>query len=105
MEIRQNSGLFYHGTPTEVKIGDRVKVKRLLGSLEGIVAYIPGISPRRDDLLVEGDEDWLIRLDRGDFLSTPYLPEHPRAQPNKNIRFISRGCDGEITPHEDLGEE
>ncbi|MGJ8678522.1 MAG: hypothetical protein ACSHX0_13490 [Akkermansiaceae bacterium] len=86
-------------------LGDTVKVKRLFKRLKGIVAYVPGISIEREDTKVEGQEDWLIRLDRGDFLSTPYLPSHPRAQPNKNISFICRGDEGILKPDESLSED
>lgn len=101
-----SSRLFYFGTDTEVRLGDRVEVKSFFSWHRGIVAYIPGISEKRDEFEYNGFRFWMIRrIDKGDFLEILYEPEHRLGQPSKKMRFISRGEDGLVTPDEDLGEE
>ena len=48
------SRLFYFGTQEEVRLADRVAIRRLLRKeLQGTVTYIPGISPQHGDLEYE----------------------------------------------------
>jgi len=107
METRSNSksDLYYHGTSIEVQLGDVVEVARFFKKHSGVVAYIPGISSPRPELEEQGEGDWLIRLERGDFLSMAYVPDNPRAQPRPNIKLIRRGNKGILTPDEKLGDE
>jgi hypothetical protein len=83
--------LYYHGSTDEVKVGDRVEVKRFLGKpMLGVVVYVPGQSPSNSDMVDEsGLQDWAIELDIGRILAWPFLPGE--LQPNKKIRLISRG--------------
>lgn len=97
------SSLFYFGTDTEVNLGDRVGVKRWFKVDYGNVAFIPRLSAHHPQ--VKTEDEWLIRMDRGDFLSTPYLPTHPRAQPSPKIMFIQRSNDGILSNLEDIGPE
>ena len=96
------SRLYYHGTDTEVCLGDRVKVKRFLPfrrPREGQVAYIPGLCPAHPDI----DDDapgaarqWAIELADGSVLVMVYWP--PRVQPRKNIIFVRRGTPKPFPP-------
>lgn len=86
------SKLYYWATESEVQLGDIVEVKRLFKKHRGVVAYIPGLSPRRDDLENEEGREWLIRLDRGDYLSMGYEEERPPGKYRKNIKLLSRGA-------------
>ncbi len=100
---RNGSGLFYFGTKEEVRLGDRVRVKRWLRKdLEGVVCYIPGCGPIHPDLDVpeDGFQDWAIKLDDGMFLTAIYAPEH--AQPKKSIVLIGRGHGESLSPDERL---
>lgn len=87
--------LYYHGTDTEVLLGDRVTVKRIFGPAEpGEVWYLPGVSPPHPDMESEGVLDWAIRLDDGTILSWIFLPE--QEQPTKRVRFIRRAVAGYV---------
>lgn len=85
---RTSSGLFYAGTKDEVRLGDRVRVKRWLRShLEGVVSYVPGLSRYRRAL---GSDQWAIRLadDDSDLLLV-YAPD--QVQPPDKIVLVERG--------------
>jgi hypothetical protein len=86
-----SSKLYYWGTNTEVELGDTVEVRRWFTKHRGVVAYIPGISAKRIDVENEDGRDWLIRLERGDYLSMGYDAETPPGKYRKNIRLLSRG--------------
>ena len=95
-----SSGLFY-ATGEEVRLGDRVILKRLFGrDIEGVVSYIPGISPKHEDLEYEDVRQWAIRSNDGSVFPILYDPE--RFQPPKKIRFLSRGYPETIAPGEPL---
>jgi hypothetical protein len=85
-ERRTSSGLFYAGTKDEVRLGDRVRIKRWLGrDLAGVVSYVPGLSSYRRSL---GTDQWAIRLDDGSELVTVYAPE--QAQPKEKLVLVER---------------
>ena len=95
------SKLHYSRTREEVRLGDRVRLKRWLRKdLLGVVCYIPGPGTAHPDLDVpeEGFHNWAIRLDDGDFLLMLYAPD--RAQPRSNIEFVSRGVGVNLQPDE-----
>lgn len=97
------SGLFYHRTGEEVRLGDRVTLRRWFRSdLRGIVCYIPGLSPQHSELEYDGVKQWAIRCDDGSVRPMGYDPDSPYGQPPKSITFIGRGSGGEITPDEGL---
>lgn len=83
------SRLFYFGTQIEVRLGDRVRLKRWFRSdLEGIVCYLPGISPRNPYMENEYTIQWGIKATDGAVWIMVYCPE--RAQPKKNLKFVAR---------------
>ena len=85
-----SSGLFYAGTATEVELGDRVRLKRILRRpLNGVVCYIPGISKKHSSLEYEDVSQWAIRADNGSVY--PILYDAERFQPPRHIVFVSRG--------------
>lgn len=102
-DLRNGSRLFYHGTNTEVQLGDRVHIKRWFrADLDGVVSYIPGISPRRAEL-EDADEqflNWAIRLSNGVVLTMGYYPDV--LQPPKKIVFVRRSMNSGIGPDEPL---
>lgn len=96
------SGLFYHGTDDDVRLGDGVEISRWFRSpVRGRVCYIPGISPKHRELEFSGFRMWAIRLDDGSFSVCRYSPEN---QPPKSIVLISRDQGGELMPDEQLEE-
>jgi len=98
---QQSSKLFYHGTANEVKLGDRVRLKRLFRSdLGGVVCYIPGLSPKHSELEYEDVRQWAISADNGSVYPIVYDPEN--FQPPKRICFVNRGTGGELTPDDAL---
>jgi hypothetical protein len=82
-----SSGLFYHGTKEEVRLGDRVRLRRWIRRpLVGVVCYIPGLSPVHPEI---GADCWAIRLADESLSVTAYSPE--QAQPRRHIELVARG--------------
>jgi hypothetical protein len=100
-EASASSSLYYRGTQTEVRLGDRVRMKRILRSdIEGVVCYIPGISERHPEMEYADVQQWAIRADDGAVYPILYDPAH--FQPPKHIVFLGR-CEGkELEPDEVL---
>jgi hypothetical protein len=99
------SRLYYWNTDTEVMLGDVVEIRKWFRSEIGVVAYIPGLSPKHPQIYEDDiGPDWMIRRPGGGFWSMGYAPEEPPGKYRKNIRFIERGKSGLVTPDEDLGE-
>lgn len=95
------SGLYYYGTHDEVRLGDRVRIKRWLRSdLYGTVCYIPGLSPTHAAI---GNDQWAIRLDDETVVAMGYFPEDQLCgQPGKKYILVGRGTGGELDPNERL---
>jgi hypothetical protein len=95
METRSpesGSGLFYSGTREEVKLGDRVRIRRWIRSDQfGTVIYIPGLSPRHKELEGRDFRKWAIELEDPyrTVVGMYYGPEE--SQPSKRIELVSRG--------------
>jgi hypothetical protein len=84
----ESSRLFYHGTSDEVCLGDRVRLRRWIRRpLEGVVCYIPGLSPIHREI---GADQWAIRLADGSLSVTVYSPT--QAQPRPHIELVARGA-------------
>jgi len=72
--------IYYADGTTEVRLGDRVSVRRFLIRRTGTVSYVPGISPKKRDMEHHG-LCWIgITLDRGGSASTVVIPETRRLQ-------------------------
>lgn len=101
---RVSSDLFYFGTKDEVRLGDRVRIRRLLRrDLMGTVCYIPGISLPHPDLEYDDVRQWAIRLDDGTVLAIGYSPEHRRGQPKRDLILVNRSSDSRgLMPDEEL---
>ena len=96
-----SSKLFYHGTNIEVRLGDRIRVRRLFWRwVEGVVCYLPGISPTHRALEFRGEKQWAYRTPDGTFYAMLYHPE--TFQPPKKIEFIARSNEPGITPDTEL---
>jgi hypothetical protein len=96
------SRLFYYGTQIEVRLGDRVRWRRWFRSdLEGIVCYLPGISPRHPEMANDYGLEWAIRTNDGTIWTMGYCPD--RAQPRKNLQFVARSIERGIGPETTLG--
>jgi hypothetical protein len=93
-----SSRLFYRGTQIEVRLGDRVEMKRFLRSpLIGHVCYLPGISPVHPELEYE---QWAIKSLDGTVYAIGYFPE--QFQVPRGIRFVCRTDTPGIDEHEPL---
>lgn len=91
MSQEHSSELFYHGTNKEVRVGDRVRMKRFLRKASyGTVCYIPGISAKHPDLEYENKRFWAIRADDGTIYPMVYAPKHRLGQPGPKIELIAR---------------
>ena len=87
-----SSGLFYSGTKEEVRLGDRVRIRRWLRKpLEGVVCYIPGLSPRHPELEYGGTRQWAIELGDGSLRVSGYYPS--QIQPSGKIELVERDSD------------
>lgn len=95
------SKLYYHGTETEVRLGDRVELRTIFlrRRKTGTVVCIPEKSAIELDAEGRVPEDWLIKLDDGTYTGWMYYPED--RQPVERVRFLAR-ADG---PHETISNE
>lgn len=106
----QSSNLRYFGSGVEVRLGDRVRVRRswFRRGFNAIVCYVPGLSEFHPDFEDRPGKDpygikqWALRADDGTIYSMIYWPE--RHQPMKRIEFVSRGVGGEVAPDEVVDE-
>lgn len=77
----------YHNTETEVHLGDRVVYKHLLwGRSNGVVAYVPGVSPKHSNI---GLDQWVIKLEGGKCVFMVFYPKLVYA--HHRISFDGRG--------------
>ncbi|MDO3387089.1 hypothetical protein QWI17_14680 [Gilvimarinus sp. SDUM040013] len=81
--------LLYHDSNTELKVGDRIKVKKLFGHKLATVVYVPGQSKFHKDF---GDDNWVIQYDneKYDVRFLPFYPDYEQHIPKKYV-FVSRG--------------
>ena len=103
-KAKKSSGLYYHGTQEEVCLGDRVKLKRWFRKdEEGIVSYIPGISPQHKELEHGDIKQWAIKTVDGTVY--PVLYDPTGFQPPKQIILLSRGQEESLEPDYVLTED
>ena len=103
---RPSSRLFYYGTDDEVRLGDRIRIRRWFRrSLEGVVCYIPGESPRHPEMeSAYWGATWAIQLPDGSLRVLAYLPD--QIQPRRKFRLVARGASYvPLDPGEQLEEE
>jgi len=85
----KGSQVFYHGTDIEICLGDRVRIKRWFRKpCDGVVCYIPDISPHVDELEDGNTRQWAISHADGWVTSMIYLPGEVAS---KTIEFVRRG--------------
>lgn len=97
------SRMYYAGTETEVRLGDRVRLRRWLRrDLDAVVCYIPGLSPKHRELEYEDVRLWAVRASNGCLYPILYDPEH--FQPPKRVVFLERGDVEPLDPSEVLDE-
>lgn len=86
----------YHGTGVRVLVGDHVDFKLGLffwrGWQAGRVQYVPGISPKNDELEFNGLAWVAIHDARGEQSGHVVLPK--TGQLRNNVRFVRRADDG-----------
>lgn len=87
----------YHDGLTDVRLGDRVATRYFLFlKVEGRVVYVPGISPRNDEMEFNG-LTWVgIQTTNAGPIGTVVLPETFTLQ--KSVRFLGRDTDGDFNP-------
>lgn len=82
-----HSLMFYHGTDTEILVGDRIRFRSIFRGwriLEGTITHIPGIASADPDLC-EGE--WAYATDDGWAFSGGYYP----GRVVKGFTFLHRG--------------
>ena len=88
--------LTYHGTSVPVLVGDHVQFRLGLlfwrGWQAGRVQYVPGISPKNDELEFNGLTWVAIHDARGEQSGHVVLPG--TGQLRRNVRFVRRADDG-----------
>ena len=95
--------MYYTGTSDEVRLGDKVRIKRWLRrDLEGTVCYIPGLSPPHTELEYDDVRQWAIKLADGTVLAMCYDPDHRLGQPGKDLSLVERSDTPGIEPDEVL---
>ena len=81
--------LYYHGTDVEIKLGDNIIYKTILGiKLKGTVWYLPGESPKHSEMEHDNVKYWAVMLTNGTMISLIYLPQEIKA--TKRVAFISK---------------
>lgn len=91
--------MFYHGTTTEVQLGDHVTIKRRFRHpLEGTVCYIPGLSRCHPQLEYDDVKKWAIEIADGSMRVMGYFPESSDRQASRSIEFRGRGPHRELDP-------
>lgn len=99
MTSPNSSSMVYHGTTTEVQLGDLVTIKqRFKHPVEGTVCYIPGLSRRHPQLEYEDVRKWAIEIADGTVRVLNYFPESTDRQASRTIEFRSRGPHRELDP-------
>ncbi len=95
------SCLFYYNSTVEVCLGDEVRIRRWLRRPErGVVCYIPGLSPRHEEMEYDDVRLWAIRCDNGNCYPILYDPD--RFQPPRRIEFVARGTGPLLEPGDPL---
>jgi hypothetical protein len=93
--------MIYANSTTEMKLGDRVLIKRLFRkSLRGVVAYLPGISPPHAEMTDDGG-NFAVRVENGEMWAFLYYSDKPAPS---RIVFVSRGSpdNEQLLPCENL---
>lgn len=86
----------YHDGLTEVRLGDRIATRYFLFlKAEGRVVYVPGISPKNDEMEFNG-LTWVgIRTTGAFMMGVVVNPDTYTLQ--KSVRFLGRDNDGDFT--------
>ena len=89
LEGPQKTRLFYRGTADEVRVGDRVSLRRWLRrSLTGVVVYVPSEEAAKAALARNELDEWAIELEDGSLIGWAYFPE--QLQPAKRVQLLAR---------------
>jgi hypothetical protein len=77
----------YHGTDTDVRLGDRVIYRHLFfGNSSGVVAYLPGVSGPNPRIL---PHQWVVKLENGKSVFMLFAPEVEFS--HRRVQFVERG--------------
>ena len=84
--------LYYRGTDTAIKLGDRILWCSFFKKKPGTVVYMPGQSLVNTALESEGFLNWAVQLDSQphDLITMLYWPEGGEVVPKK-VKFLGRG--------------
>ena len=90
-DLPPSSRLFYYGTREEVRLGDRVRIRRWFRRpLDAVVCYIPGLSQPHRELEYAGTRQWAIELADGSLRVMGYYPD--QLQPERSMELVERGA-------------
>jgi len=90
MAAEARRGPTYFGTDDEVRLGDRVRVRALLIlTTEGVVCYIPGLSPWHRDMEYEGSR--FVGIQRPDGEIRQLLWPAGESSLGKGVTLLERG--------------
>ena len=88
--------VYYHSSSEEVLVGDRVEFRNWLffwrGWQKGRVFYVPGSSPKNEELERDGLSWGSIENENGEQIGVLFEPDTFQLQ--KSVRFVGRADDG-----------
>ena len=106
MKSLADDKLFYPKSDMEIRLGDRISIRKMFRRRTGTVVYIPGESEHHSDMEYGDVKLWAIQLDgdEGNILQIGYFP--PNEVVPSSLKFIRRKEIGDpaknLRPDEEL---
>lgn len=86
-----SENIYYHGTDTEVRVGDVIDYRTLLfRHLKGRICYVPGQSAINPEFESNGYRQWVIEFPDGRYIARYF---EPGTRITKRVQFVRRSDD------------